>query len=426
MNSQDSQTEDTTSPGTTASTTANPDIEAKLNPPPTKGAAKKNLIERLRSKFQASSHAGGKGTGGEGNGNAAPPHQETPTATKKKLFGWKNTGIPNASGIFKKRAAYGFESAWLHLSAPKIRKKFIEKFSENLGLIGTPVGTEGEQILQRFIAANHVSAAWYNGKVRRQKTLQVTYFIFSVSLLIAVPVLIYVGPELTGKIKFLNPTSSLKNVTDIGTRLTVLLAGLFAVHRAINGWVSQRNRIGPYWSARAKLVDVIYTIETNWGGRKKEAKVENGSLSADFRRDLLAGIEQGRKIVRDETEAFFTSYTLPTVSLGESLKGALTEAQSAVGGFQSAATRARAKQQEAVVSTNEKLRALRGEITGLMQVVDRLDEQSKTIDTEIQNAASAEVKDLLKAKLQSLQKEEAKYRGQLDAKTIEVEILKSD
>ena len=164
------------------------------------------------------------------------------------------------------------------------------------------------------------------------------------------------------------------------------------------------------------------------GGEKQgpdSAEPRGLRLSDDLKLDLLGGIETGRQIVREETANFFENYKVPEINLGASLKTTLAEAQGLVGGFKSASASVREGQEKAAESNQKKLRALQGEISGLKQIIQRIEDQQSVIAAEANAGDPPDVKARHKAKLLALQKEAAKYEGQLAAKTIEFEILKT-
>ena len=102
-------------------------------------------------------------------------------------------------------------------------------------------------------------------------------------------------------------------------------------------WLAQRKLISPYWSARSKLVNEIYSIESDWRSRPKQN--QQGALVDGFRSAIRGGIQEARKIVQEERTDFFTNYTFLDVNLPGLLGTAATNAASTIASFESAAVK---------------------------------------------------------------------------------------
>ena len=230
------------------------------------------------------------------------------------------------------RQAYGFEHI-LYFRRNALHDKnlkYYQTFTGNLGLDEPSLPDEDKALLHEYVAAVHINARWYNRRVRAEKLLQTVFLIITIALLSLLPIGIYFTPTLIG--------AEPSNAVNIGARLPVLLAGFYAVHRAMSTWLAQRKLISPYWSARSKLVNEIYTIESDWRSRPKQDQQQR-TLVDGFRSAISRGIQEARKIVQEERTNFFTNYTLPDINLPGLLGTAATNAASTIASFESAAVK---------------------------------------------------------------------------------------
>ena len=192
-----------------------------------------------------------------------------------------------------------------------------------------PLAKEDQALLHEYVAAVHINAHWYNGRVGSEKILQAVFFVIGIALLALLPVAVYFAPTVLKA----DPSAAV----GIGARLPVLLAGFYAVHRAMSTWLAQRKVISSYWNARSKLVNEIYVLETDWRAREKQD--QQGSLLDEFKSAIRRGIQEARKIAQEERTGFFENYTFPDVNLPGLLGTAATNAASTVSSFESAAVK---------------------------------------------------------------------------------------
>lgn len=316
-------------------------------------------------------------------------------------------------GLYAERQAYGFEDVGPARSSEVAHdrcERFYSRFLQNLGLAGdeSRLAPPAKRTLKRFVAVNHVSAAWYNRELQEELSKQQLYFFCSIVLLIAVPLLIFFVPSLSNDV--LGTTNGDVSATSVGAQITVALTGLIGIHRALGSWLGQRKLIGPYWKARADLLDQIYTLETDWGGREPRKKVaDDGRLTPEFRAALSAGIAASRKIVRTQMDAFFTNYSLPTIDLTKELTTSATEATKLYGLFRSPEVAAAEARASAAAKKEAEIDTLEGELAGIRAVLAELGAEELA----------------LKAKLaESSITGEEKSQAQTDLKVIAAEIRK--
>ena len=291
----------------------------------------------------------------------------------------KNTkkGIPPPAAS---RRAYGFEGVFFVGEAAPFDDGdgYYDRFLENLGLsVGLP---EDCALLRRYVAAVHVNTQWYNNRLSAERRLQKVFFALSVASLLLVPVFIYLAPALFERIASqLSLSTSGDGGNEIAAQLTASLAGFYAAHRAVSGWLNQRKLIAPYWKARADLMDEIYALETEWQPRTTKKNAQ-GTLSLDFKIAIGASLLRARQIVREERDTFFTNYTFPDVNLSNALGTAASQAMSTVSSFESPSEKRRRELETALIDRRE---VLRTKLDRLLTEQAGLAEKRRAIDDDL-------------------------------------------
>ena len=333
------------------------------------------------------------------------------------------------------RTPYGFEHIFALNSAADFDKDdhLYKRFLRNLVLEEDDLGEPARARLKRYIANVHISARWYNRKVRHEKFMQTFLFIVSVSLLIIVPTMIYFAPEFLSWIRGIVPFVTSDDTTNSGefaetsARLTTFLAGFYAAHRAVSGWANQRKLIGPYWQARSSLLEETYALETKWGNLEKDRKVSDKDLTDEFSTAIGESLTRARTAIQSERAQFFSNYTFPDVNIADSLKSAATAATGTISAFESP----QAKLQKVFAAARDerikKIQNLKSEIAGLSAVLQELEaelaskkaerdqaaigsDEKKSLDTEVTALLSeiAKVKTQRRIKLQLHAQEQAR------------------
>ena len=344
-----------------------------------------------------------------------PWSEEQPRPVKAPKEPLNPTNEPQMSG----RIWYGFEGFF---EVPKTEKGennhnqkvsgFYRKFLKNLRLDEEKLNENAKALLKRYVANVHVNCSWYDRKVRSEKAIQIAYFVVSVALLILIPLIIYFSPSLLDWIGKQIGSTRYTAYADNTARLTTLLAGFFAVYRAIFAWLNQRKLIGPYWKARSDLLNETYTLETKWGLKEESKKLKEKELTKEFNQAIEASLKAARDIVQTEREQFYTNYTFPEVKLGDSLSDASTTAGNLIKVFESAHT----KRQRELAKTREthaiKHDSLKAEVAGLTAILDEWNVELGAKRTELDGETDDNIKQKLESEIASIVTEIAKLTTQ--------------
>lgn len=275
-----------------------------------------------------------------------------PTVTSSPPEVAERNAIELIGAASSERIPYGFEFAWDDAFAKGTKNEYLEIFKRNLGLTRDTIikhyannltlTDRTERILLRYVASVHINLEWYNGAVRKQKFMQTGYLLLSIALLTIIPILIYKVPEaLEGTVTMFGFEKGNFSEIDIPVLTTIVLSGLFSIHKVITSLIQQRNRIAPVWRARMDLLDILYELETRWGGQDIDAKVIrlpghklalSESLIQQFGEDIL----DARQIIRTEKDEFFANYTVPQISLSDTLNDSASAATKLMPTYKSA------------------------------------------------------------------------------------------
>ena len=333
------------------------------------------------------------------------------------------TGIEAVKGIFTTRQRYGFENVGFELSgqdreevAQDQDNKFFNTFISNLDLGDPPPSVPATRLLKRFVAVNHVGAKWYSDQLKIEIDKQNRFFWTSVVLLVAIPLIILVLPK---------TLSDEMSPSAIGAQVTAFLTGLIGLHRSISQWLSQRKLIEPYWRARSDLLDIIYTTETDWGGRDRSKKtyVDSaeataagkvvGDLKPEILEALMKGVEDGRKIVRTQMDAYFKNYSLPTIDLVKELKQNAADAGKLYELFRPPEIVAAEARAAAAAKKEAEIDGLEGDLAGIRAVLAELDKEENELNTrKSKSGITKEEEAQIVSDLKAVQAEQRKLKAE--------------
>lgn len=225
-------------------------------------------------------------------------------------------------------------------------EQYLLKFIRNLGL--DEKAHTDHHLLRRFVAVNHVNAAWYARGVEKERLLRWFYIVISIALVAGLPIILAYLPKIGN-----NPLTP----EVVIAQLTGAVTGLIALQNVLGSVFGQRQLIGQFWKARTELAEQIYDLETKWRLRPGRA-LDNGGLNHELEKELEAGIESGRQIVAEETQRFFDAYAWPTVDLGSIWTSASSTAKSLIGGIATPRATADAARRTAETERDVKRRKL--------------------------------------------------------------------
>ena len=279
------------------------------------------------------------------------------------------------------RSAYGFEQAIFATRAALYDKDdaYYKVFINNLDLHDRKdaLDDSAKHQLKRYVATVHINTAWYNKRIRAEMLRQNLFLGVSLALLVLMPVAVH-------------------NMTGLGEQATVLLTGLYALHRAVYAWMKRRALVVPYWSARSHLMNEIYTLETQWRTENIVVVADGGKLvlTPAFAGALRRSIATSRAFMLKTDTKYFESYQLPDLNLRTELSTAAEDVRHLTASFQSEASKRLAAHEQ----LEDKLRDSQIQLAGLIgkrKALDRrlkqagLDEGEKTTLEDLRKKAVA-------------------------------------
>jgi hypothetical protein len=195
----------------------------------------------------------------------------------------------------------------------------VDDFWNELGVKQKPDAADLADLVERFIVEVILPVDWYNKKIRQAVWTRNAYFVFSVGLVIIVPLGVAYLP------KVLPSDMSSASVPAVVSQLTAVLTGIFALQRVVGAWLSAQQRFGDWRKASADLKKIWYGFQTKW------AKVDLAGHGDEFKKDLEAQRDQGRGLVDDEEDAYFQKLTLPSLDILDFLTKAQPSVTSLIG-----------------------------------------------------------------------------------------------
>jgi hypothetical protein len=105
----------------------------------------------------------------------------------------------------------------------------------------------------------------------------------------------------------------------VGTaQFGVVVTAIFGVLQILAAGSDPKARLGAFRKARADLKEAMFTFQENWRDRSilLEGSDAAPQPSPDFMTAIYQDIRAGRKIARDERDAFFDTFKSPTDILG--------------------------------------------------------------------------------------------------------------
>ena len=311
----------------------------------------------------------------------------------------------------------------LALSAKDARQQNEQVFRKHLNLAASlaesaSVQASVDKNVKDFVAYVHHHADWYNRKVIKERFWQHVYLVFSIALVVLIPIAISFGvPALVELSQYKDSTGQSETSVGVVTaQLTSALTSLIALQRVLGAWMGRRKVLGRRWEARTALIRLIYELEQRHGDRVEKANTESRrkKVIKELGQDLRATLVLARDIVNDETQAFFDNYALPEIDAGQSILSAQSVATRIVGGLQAPI--------ESALSKNRKRR----------EEFTRIEQDIRTVSSEIDylqgefDAACASVSNLggIEGRPNDAQSREVFLRDFNSMKSIEAEIAK--
>lgn len=221
----------------------------------------------------------------------------------------------------KLKLQYAFESLEVR-KKKKDPQKIINElgvFYKRINTTNTIIDSEGELILKDYIRIYHLNIEWYVRKIKEESKLKKKFYNRGVLLLILIPVTIFI-------LTWLSEDSSPEF---FGSLITMFLTIVLALYKATAAWMEKRKFEGLFWKASAELKNRLYEFEDAW-----ENKV-NKSNKDEFLENIEGEIREGRKIVNEETQAYFENFSSPILDVPGILSSAHNQSTALFQAFQS-------------------------------------------------------------------------------------------
>ena len=282
--------------------------------------------------------------------------------------------------------------------APRIATQ-VEQFCHRLGI---PYDIENKKpnlsdnqnrLIRSFIVSTVSNIDWYGDAIWRKTIIRNFYIALSVGLLIGIPFAIQ---------EFAPETDTETVISGIGTfasQFGAFLAVILALHKVFGQLIRETARFGKFWKAQAGLKEILYGLESSSSGaaiamKEKDAVPSESSsdnsnkaaLKPEFETSLAAATAKANEIVRQETEDYFDSLSVPDLNIAQTLSSSKESARSLLGAFKPrrvAEAEARAAKLRSETEEQDKLDT---EIVSLKAEIEALSDLLQTYRNDATNA----------------------------------------
>lgn len=196
------------------------------------------------------------------------------------------------------------------------------------------------QELEDFVVHHHLNMQWYDKQIKHEERLRLTYFMFNLLLLAAIPLA-------TFGLSYLDNEYGDGQGTTVEA-ITAVVTGLFGVQRALTAWLDKRQLAALYSKTRAKLKTAVYTFEQTW----RHATLLDSDFTA-FGAALEAATDAARAVVDEERDQHYEIEAAPTFSVEDMLSGATSSAKNLTSQLAAKETAAQAERREAEKAVRE-------------------------------------------------------------------------
>lgn len=233
-------------------------------------------------------------------GSAAPP-------TTKFGYGFEELSIPFTRGFTERLRENRHDD---------YRKEFLRR----IGLVNLDgkeqiLDEADSKLIDNFVEALHISAAWFNGRMLVALRWRWVWFAISFGLLITIfcyawdyfgqiPTTFTGGPE-----KALETLATVK----IAAQIVIVLTGLYIVYQTLNKWLEKADTITRYQAGRAALVRALNTFEVKWSAQPPEKKWDGRALTEEFKSTLDAVAASARANTANQMSEILTNLKPVTI-----------------------------------------------------------------------------------------------------------------
>jgi len=296
--------------------------------------------------------------------------------------------------------AYSFErekySHRSYLAAQNAFRIFVERLK-----LPTAWTQLKEDHLVKYVTDVHLNIAWYDKKVKAEKSIRNLYVAITLALLLVMPILILMLNSLAERI---TETSSEQDPDYLIAQVAALITGVLALHSGIAAWFEQRKVIGNFWKASADLKEALYDLEDKW--RQDKSEDWSNEMLEKFEEEISLGIKFAKRVVRKEKETFFKNYKTPRFDIVSLILNNSKKAEDLAEIFLDPGTLPRQKAEkeadkiaqelaEELAEAQIDVRRYQQEVEELRKLIElRLQQLSESQTEEEQNALRAGLKEL--------------------------------
>ncbi len=192
---------------------------------------------------------------------------------------------------------YSFEGEGRRKLSDTQANDAINEFGDKIGFNGVNTSEHKNDLIE-FIINHHMVISRYQNLRQKEEKLRLYYIIGSFLLLVLIPILLYGLSRLPGG-------------AGGAAQITAMLKSLLAVQKAMSSWLDKRKVIGGFWKAESEIKTLLYEFEGKW----KNAAVKGTKLKQEFIDESKASIKKSKKIVDDEKNIFFNSFSYPAIDV---------------------------------------------------------------------------------------------------------------
>ncbi|MCI5208752.1 MAG: hypothetical protein D3910_08150 [Candidatus Electrothrix sp. ATG2] len=184
---------------------------------------------------------------------------------------------------------------------------FVE-LKKNLALKKEDESLDSELLL--LVTHFHNNISWYRTRITRDQKRQKRFFVFSLVLLLMIPITVF------GLTQVGTSSHSVNEASRIAAQLTAVFTGLIAFHNILREWFVGQNGITSFHEASSNLQSRLYTFEDDW-------KTLTPEQYEDFKNAIKEEVTYARGIVAKEQKLYFQRMAnFPVIDLGAVLSTA--------------------------------------------------------------------------------------------------------
>ncbi|MEM9886152.1 MAG: hypothetical protein AAF849_09685 [Bacteroidota bacterium] len=282
--------------------------------------------------------------------------------------------------------------------------KEMQTLISRFGISSSILKSETYFDLQDYIRMFHCNISWYTQKINKVTKKKNIYFWIGIALLILIPLLVFGLTGLNqGKI---TPSS-------VGAIITLFLTIILALYKASAIWLESKRYEGLFWQASSNLKNRLYSLEDKWEGKIRKTNIDN------FVEELKLEILEGRKIVQEETQAFFENYTTPILDVPGILSSTNAQAISLLNAFQAPSFKGKLEEESKKLKNELKL-------SDNLKQIEFLKKKQKLLIAEIERLSNYLQKETDQNKIDSLIAEKEVLESELKTGVYEIMVKKAE